>query len=245
MRNCLTSRGLVEDNKFDWMTMKVAPPISPYSEHPFKARQVLGTSEELSIQDRTSPGLQGNVQYLREVEYLRDRQRSGQQSRSWSGESGLDSLSPVMEEYVPAKKEEEGKAGNEPEKNAKEISIVQEDKVNRNVLYSGTLPILLLFQLVLLDPDTSITQSFDTVKPADTPRDPESSESASVNCEQEESSSGSEPFPLNQLETNEETEKDAEEEENGERKLGPLNLALNANTCQCSCFPAFMGLFKK
>ena len=131
MRNCLISRGLVEDNKFDWMTMKVAPPISPYSEHPFKARQVLGTSEELSIQDRTSPGLQGNVQYLREVEYLRDRQRSGQQSRSWSGESGLDSLSPVMEELVPAKKEEEEKARNEPDKTAKEISFVQEDKVNQ------------------------------------------------------------------------------------------------------------------
>lgn len=102
----------------------------------------------------------------------------------------------------------------------------------------------MMLQLVL-DPDTSITQSFDTVKPADTPRDPESSESTSVNCVGEENSSRSEPFPLNQLETNEETEQDDEEEENGERKPGPLNMALNANNCQCSCFPAFMGLFKK
>ena len=100
----------------------------------------------------------------------------------------------------------------------------------------------IMFQL-FLDPDTSITQSFDTVKPADTPRDPESSQSTSVNCVGEESSSRSEPFPLNQLETNEETEQ--EEEEGRERKAGPLNLALNANNCQCSCFPAFMGLFKK
>ena len=100
--------------------------------------------------------------------------------------------------------------------------------------------IILKFQL-LLDHDTSITQSFDTIKAADTPpRIPETSESTSV---QEESSSASEPFPLNQLETNEETEENAQEEENGERKLGPFNLELNANTC--SCFPAFMSLFRK
>ena len=100
------------------------------------------------------------------------------------------------------------------------------------------------FQLVL-DHDTSITQSFDTIKAAETPRNPESSESTSVNLVQEESSSApeSEPFPLNQLETNEETEDDAQQEENGERKQGPFNLALNANTC--SCFPALMSLFRK
>lgn len=131
LRNCLISRGLVEDNVFDWMTMKVAPPISPYSEHPFKARQVLGTSEALSIQDRTSPGLQGNVQYLREVEYLRDRQRSGQQSRSWSGESGMDCHSPIVEESSPAEIDEEEKTDNvehEPEKITKEISFVQQEE---------------------------------------------------------------------------------------------------------------------
>lgn len=118
---------------FDWMTMKVAPPISPYSEHPFKARQVLGTSEELSIQDRTSPGLQGNVQYLREVEYLRDLQRSGQhsRSRSWSGESGLDCYSHTAEEEEdPAGKDEEGEASNEPDKTENDMPFVPEDKVS-------------------------------------------------------------------------------------------------------------------
>ena len=129
LRNCLISRGLVEDNVFDWMTMKVAPPISPYSEHPFKARQVLGTSEALSIQDRTSPGLQGNVQYLREVEYLRDRQRSGQQSRSWSGESGMDCH--IVEESSSAEIDEEERTEHEQEKTAKEITFVQqEDRVS-------------------------------------------------------------------------------------------------------------------
>ena len=122
---------------FDWMTMKVAPPNSPYSEHPFKARQVLGTSEELSIQDRTSPGLQGNVQYLREVEYLRDLQRSGQhsRSRSWSGESGLDCYSHVAEEEEsgPAGKDEEEEGRNEPDKTEKDMSFVQEDKVSMNI----------------------------------------------------------------------------------------------------------------
>ena len=116
---------------FDWMTMKVAPPISPYSEHPYKARQVLGTSEALSIQDRTSPGLQGNVQYLREVEYLRDRQRSGR-SRSWSGESGMDCH--IVEESSPAEINEEGKTEYEQEKTAKEITFVQqEDRVSSTV----------------------------------------------------------------------------------------------------------------
>ena len=117
---------------FDWMTMKVAPPISPYSEHPFKARQVLGTSEALSIQDRTSPGLQGNVQYLREVEYLRDRQRSGQQSRSWSGESGMDCY--IVEDSSTAEIDEEEKTEHEQEKTAKEITFVQqEDRVSGTV----------------------------------------------------------------------------------------------------------------
>ena len=122
---------------FDWMTMKVAPPISPYSEHPFKARQVLGTSEELSIQDRTSPGLQGNVQYLREVEYLRGLQRSGQhsRSRSWSGESGLDCYSHVTEEEEsdPAGKDEEEEGRDEPDKTAKDMSFVPEEKVSMSI----------------------------------------------------------------------------------------------------------------
>ena len=113
---------------FDWMTMK-APPISPYSEHPFKARQVLGTTEQLSIQDRTSPGLQGNVQYLREVEHLRDLQRSGQQSksRSWSGESGLDCHSPDQDS-VSAEKEENGETSNEQDKT--KSFVQQEERVS-------------------------------------------------------------------------------------------------------------------
>ena len=95
----------------------------------------------------------------------------------------------------------------------------------------------------MLDPDTSITQSLDTVRQADTPRNLESSEATSANGVQEVSSSESEPFHLNQLEITEETEKDSLQ--NDERRLGPFNLALNANNCQCSCFPAFMSLFKK
>ena len=61
-----------------------------------KARQVLGTVEELSIQDRTSPGLRGNVQFLREVESLRDRLSRGQQSRQ--GRVGSKSFREINQE---------------------------------------------------------------------------------------------------------------------------------------------------
>ena len=78
------ARNLSEDNVFDWMNMKSEIPASPYSEHPPKAAKVLGTYDTASYQDRTSPGIKGNVQYQQEV--LRARK----ESRSWSIESSTD-----------------------------------------------------------------------------------------------------------------------------------------------------------
>ena len=86
LRNCLMARNLSEDNIFDWMNMKPEIPASPYSEHPPKAAKVLGTYDTASYQDRTSPGMKGNVQYQQEV--LRARK----ESRSWSIESSTDPL---------------------------------------------------------------------------------------------------------------------------------------------------------
>ena len=84
------ARNLSEDNVFDWMNMKSEIPASPYSEHPPKAAKVLGTYDTASYQDRTSPGIKGNVQYQQEV--LRARK----ESRSWSIESSTD-LVPKIE----------------------------------------------------------------------------------------------------------------------------------------------------
>lgn len=82
LRNCLYQRDLIEDNLFDWITMKTTAPISPYSEHPPKAAKFLGTSDSVSYQDRTSPGLHNNRQYQEEVQHLKVKP-----SKSWSIDS--------------------------------------------------------------------------------------------------------------------------------------------------------------
>ena len=54
-------RDLIEDNLFDWITMKTTAPISPYSEHPPKAAKFLGTSDSVSYQVPSSSYFAGNI----------------------------------------------------------------------------------------------------------------------------------------------------------------------------------------